>query len=386
MTDYDGLNKAIDHIVAQFESVNRSYVRRIAEQINRIGALSPSSINWLIIMREMNQGMADITAELMMATNLGVSEIAKVYEQALDTTINDPRFRAVVENRPLSDSEKRVLQNIAGAVAVQTAQTLRNYSNTTVVSQTYRETVDKAVIAVTSGMTDYNSAMRESIMELGSNGMQIQYPSGYHRRLDTAVRQNILDGVRQIAQQASLEMGKIYGDEYDAIELSAHAMSAPDHEPIQGRVFLREEFEKLQSGADFEDINGVKYAGIARAIGEWNCKHIAMSFSTKYNKPRYTEAQLKQWEAVNQAGVTVNGKQYTVYQASQIMRRYETEIRRQKDIAVAAQQAGDDKLRADCQKRINKLSAMYQSIAKQAGLRPQMQRTSVVGFKPYKGL
>jgi len=384
VADYDGLNKAIDHVVSRFTSVNRTYVQKIAEQISKIGHLTQSTINWLIIMQEMNQDIADITQQLAVATNQSITDVMQIYEQAMNMTYTDPRFQSVVENKPMSDSQKRVLANMARSYAIQTAQTLLNYSNTTAISQTYRTAVDNGIMAVSSGLTDYNAAMRDIVRDLGSNGMQVTYASGYHRRLDSAVRQNIVDGVNQLAQEASLRMGEIYGDAYDAIELSAHAMSAPDHEPVQGRVFLKAEFEKLQSGDDFQDINGKQYPGMRRAIGQWNCKHIAMSFSTKYNKPRYTEEQLQEWEATNQAGVTINGKHYTVYEASQLMRELETRIRQQKDIAVAAQGAGDDTLRRDCQLRINKLSAMYQAVARQAGMRPQMNRTTVVGFKPYK--
>lgn len=384
MADYDGLNKAIEHVVSRFASVNRLYVQKIASQINKIGQLSQSRINWLIIMQEMNLDMAEITQELAMATNQGIRDIERIYEAALEQTYTDPRFRAVIENRPLDTSQKRVLSNMARNLTIQTAQTLTNYSNTTAISSTYRKAVDNSIIAVSTGMTDYNAAMREMVRELGGNGVQVQYASGYHRRLDSAVRQNIIDGVSQLAQQASLALGEIYGDEYDAIELSAHAMSAPDHEPVQGRVFKKEEFEKLQSGEDFQDINGKQYSGIRRAIGQWNCKHIAMSFSTKYNKPRYTEEQLQSFEQKNHEGCTVNGRHYTIYEASQIMRNYETKIREQKDIANAARMAGDDKLRKDCQARINRLSAQYQDIARQAGLKPQMQRTSVEGFRPVK--
>jgi hypothetical protein len=261
---------------------------------------------------------------------------------------------------------------------------MQNYSNTTAVSDTYKKAIDKAILAVSSGVTDYQSATREVVREIGYSGMQVHYESGYHRRLDTAIRQNIIDGTNQIAQNASLMIGEEIGDEFDAVEISAHAMSAPDHEPIQGRVFLLEEFNKLQSGEPFSDVDGNHYDAIKRPVGEWNCKHIAMSFSTAYSKRRYTDKQLREWAAANAKGCTVNGRHYSIYYASQLMREYETEIRRQKDAAVAAKSAGDMKLRRQCQIKINALSRKYNEIASQAGLQPQRQRTSVEGFRAVK--
>ena len=40
------------------------------------------------------------------------------------------------------------------------------------------------------------------------------------------------------------------------MEISAHPHSAPDHEPVQGRMFTLEEFNKMQAGEDFVDVSG----------------------------------------------------------------------------------------------------------------------------------
>lgn len=92
-------------------------------------------------------------------------------------------------------------------MALQTAMTMRNFSNTTAVSEPYREAVDRGIIAATTGLTDYKAATRDVVRALGYGGMQVQYESGYHRRLDTAVRQNIIDGTNQISQQGARIVG-----------------------------------------------------------------------------------------------------------------------------------------------------------------------------------
>ena len=177
-------------------------------------------------------------------------------------------------------------------------------------------------------------------------------------------------------------MGEELG--YDAYELSAHARSAPDHEPIQGRVFSKADFNNIQNGLPFRDIDGTLYRAIRRPIGEWNCMHIAMSFSTQYSTRRYTDAQLKPWAADNAKGCDIEGKHYSIYEAGQLMREIETEIRRQKDVAVAAQYAGDDTLRQSCQKKINALARKYNTVAQASGITPRRDRMTVQGFKPVK--
>lgn len=373
------LERRVDVLMQRFDDVNAFFIATIAEQVLKTGKLIPSSMSILAIMAEMNEDIAAINSKLAQALQMTMPDLQKLYIDAMNDHYRDPRFIRALKETPLPSHSRARLQHFAEAVSRQTADTLMNLSNTTIASNTYRHIVDQAVLAVSSGLTDYRSATRESIRTLGHNGLQIQYPSGYHRRLDTAIRQNIIDGANQIAQQGSIMMGEELG--YDAYELSAHARSAPDHEPIQGRVFLKAEFEKLQSQQAFEDVDGNHYEAIRRPIGEWNCMHIAMAFSTKYSKRQFTDAQLKKWADDNEKGCMIRGKHYTTYEAAQLMRQIETQVRREKDTANAARIIGDDVLRKECQIRINALARRYQEVVNASGLKARKERMSVEGFK-----
>ena len=220
------------------------------------------------------------------------------------------------------------------------------------------------------------------IRDRGYNGLQVQYASGYHRRLDTAVRQNIIDATNQIAKNGAQIIGDDLG--FNAREISAHAHSAPDHEPVQGRVFLIAEFEKMQSGQPFVDVEGHVYTAFRRPISEWNCMHFPVPFDIRYSVRRYTDEQLAAWKAANDAGVEIGGKHYTIYQATQLMRRIETESRHWKDAANACRLTGDMVGRRECQKHINALGQTYSEIVQKSGLPSQRQRMAVEGFKAVK--
>lgn len=382
MQTTEKLEKALSVVLSQFDEVNAFFIVKIAEQIQKIGQMSQSSINQLTIMAEMSQDVNEIKRKLEKATGLASAQMSKVYQAAMDDVYTDPRFSAAMESNPLSEDAQNRLKHYVRAMSMQTAGDLQNYSNTTAVSSTYKKAVDKAVLAVSSGMTDYNSAMRQTVKSIGYNGLQIQYASGYHRRLDTAVRQNIIDATNQIAKNGA----KIIGDDlgFNAYEISAHAHSAPDHEPVQGRVFLRAEFEKMQSGQSFVDIDGRVYTAFRRQIGEWNCTHFPVPFDTRFSVRRYTDAELAAWKRENDAGVEIGGKHLTIYEATQLMRRIETDSRRWKDAANACRLTGDMTGRQECQKHINALGQTYSEIVKKSGLLSQRQRMAVEGFKAVK--
>ena len=377
------LEAAIDAIVFRIDEVNRLFVKKIAAQIQKIGELNPTSINRIIVMVEMGKDIREITQELAQATMMNVRDIYQIYQAALTDSYTDPRFQEALRLHPLTPEQNDRLSMFAQNVAKQTAQTMMNLSNTTAVTPAYKDAVDRAIVATSMGLTGYKEAARSIIRDVGSNGLQVYYASGYHRRLDSAIRQNIIDGVNQINQHASLAMGEALG--FDAVEISAHAHSAPDHEPVQGRVFLKAEFEKMQAGFDFRDVDGKLYEGFRRPIGEWNCMHIAMGFSTQHSKRRYSDEQLKKWQEENAAGCEIDGKHRTIYQARQLMRQLETQVRREKDAANAARENGNDMVaRRSHQKNINALTRKYYAVAQAAGLRARGDRLSVEGFKMVK--
>lgn len=377
---FDELNyaAAVAKVVALFEKVNRTYIEKIAEQIKKIGELNATSIHRLVIFREMSANIAEIKGQLTRATGLGVKGMMQIFQKALDDTYTDPRFADFVKGDSIPQSTNARVNQYVEAVSRQTAGDIINLSNTTAIDTSYHDAIDKAVAAVSSGVTDYQSATRD-ILKTTGNGIQVDYESGYHRRIDTAVRQNVTNATKQIAQQSSIMMGEDLG--FDAYEISAHLRSAPDHEPVQGRVFLKSEFEKMQAGFDFFDVDGNRYQGFRRPVGEWNCMHFISPFSTQHSVRRFTDKQLSDFAEANHKGCEINGKHYTVYEASQLMRQIETDIRRQKDTAIAAQKAGDDVLRQECQRKINTLSARYGAVAKAAGIREDRQRMTVDGFK-----
>lgn len=376
------INNQIDLIMKRYEEVNAFFIAKIAKQVGKIGELIPSTMHIIEIMASMNEDMSAVNGMLAKTLQFSLPMVYDLYSRAMKDHYTSPRFERALTENPLSYFARKRLEHFVEAVSRQTQETLINLSNTTLASNVYRHTVDNAILAVSSGMTDYKSATRQSIREIGHNGLQMQYPSGYHRRLDTAVRQNIIDGANQIAQEGAKMMGEELG--YDAYELSAHLRSAPDHEPIQGRVFLKAEYEKMQSEQPFVDISGRSYAPIKRAIGQWNCMHIAMPFSTKYSKRQFTDEQLQQWADQNAAGCEIDGKHYTIYQASQLMRQLETQVRREKDTANAARIAGDEDLRKECQIRINALARRYAAVAEASGIKQRKDRMRVEGFKMVK--
>lgn len=376
LTD-EQIAEALSLIDGRYQTVIEKYLQKVGQTINKIGHLNQSSINLLIQLRRMGVDVQTIERELQKVTRLTKKDIRTLYEMAAEEANTDARFEYVTKG--IEPDAKRWAALVED-MWQQTAGIMDNLSGTTVMAQSYSSIVDEAVQAVTMGVTDYNSAIRDAVKRTGRAGLQVQYASGVKRRLDSAIRQNVLDGVRQVQQKAQELIGEEIGA--DGVDITAHPNSAPDHEPVQGRRFDLENFRKMQGGFDFEDVDGKRYEGFKRPITQWRCRHLVYYILIGVSRRMYTDDQLKKWEDENHKGVTIGGRKYTNYEATQLMRRLELEIRRQKDTAILAKASGDDVLRRECQDNINNLTKEYKAVAEAAKLKTRFEKTRVEGFEP----
>ena len=377
---------ALELIDDRYHGVITKYLQKVGKTIKEIGHLNQSGINLLIQLRRMGVDTATIERELQKVTRLTKQDIGTVYRKAAQESTTDARIEYLTKGvEPDSVRWESLVENIW----MQTAGAMDNLANSTVITENYREAIDDAVQAVTMGAADYNSVIRDTVKRIGRAGIQVEYESTYlaadgqlkhhKRRLDSAVRQNVLDGIRQVQQKAQELIGEEIGA--DGVDITAHPNSAPDHEPVQGRRFDIANFQLIQSGQNFEDVDGNKYSGFERPITQWRCRHLIFYILLAVTRRMYTDEQLEKWEEENKKGCIIDGKQYTNYEATQLMRSLETEIRRQKDIAVLAKASGDDVLRRECQSNITKLTRKYDQVAEVSGLRKRMGKTYVEEFK-----
>lgn len=286
LTD-EQIAEALALIDARYQKVTEKYLQKVGQTINKIGKLNQSSINLLIQLRRMGVDVATIEHELQRVTRLTKRDLRTLYQKAAEEAHTDARFEYVTKGVEPSETRwEALVENLWQ----QTAGNLENLSRTTIMSESYRRIVDEAVQAVTMGVTDYNSAIRAELKKAGRAGIQVKYASGVRRRLDTAIRQNVLDGVRQVQQKAQELIGEEIGA--DGVDITAHPNSAPDHEPVQGRRFDLENFRSMQAGHDFQDVDGRRYEGFRRPITQWRCRHLVYYILIGVSRRMYTDEQL----------------------------------------------------------------------------------------------
>lgn len=399
MLNDNAIDRMIQPIVDRQEKINVFVLTGIANKLREIGTLSPSDIKRLKLLVTVGTDIRLMNQELSKLAGLQIRDTKDVIRRvAIDANL-DAKPLYDYRNKSFIPYEKNTkLQEYVKAVGNQTSQIFTNISKSKAtgflirdlknptklkfqsIDDTYKSVVDEAIQSVKSGV-DYRVAMRRTINQLLNSGVRrISWDSGYTQRLDTAVRRNVLEGIRAINQLIEDEHGKRI--KADGKELSAHVNCALDHEPFQGHIFTNEEFEKLQNSEDFTDINNQSFLGVDRVIGQYNCRHIARSVIIGVSKPRFSQEQLQRMIENNHKGYTLpNGKHITMYECTKIQRKIETKIRYAKEEQMTLREMGDIEGARIARVKVVKYTKELEKFSKDCKLKVQKDRLTVPGYR-----
>ena len=394
MLSEDTQEKLASILTDRIQKINEKILVKIGENIKKIGSLTTSQAYQIQQILKYGGDLQKIINELAKVTKLNVNDIYKILEE--EAKRNQAWAKQFYDYKGIDfiPYEQNIrLQRQVKALANLTAETYLNISNTRAIGYTvkdlqgnvvfkdissvYRDTIDKAILSVSQGKSTYQEQMREIIKQIGTSGLKtIDYETGTTRRLDSAIKMNLLGGIRDLSNEMQNEFGKEFGA--DAIEISVHEFPAIDHADIQGHQFSFEEFNKFKDDKEFEDLKGNKFLPTdergqdRRNISQYNCYHYLFNIVAGVSKPQYSNEELKKIIDDNEKGAELDGKHYTNYELSQIMRKLETKIREQKDLQIIARASDDKDLILQAQTKITQLTNKYKQVVKISGLPNQL--------------
>lgn len=349
-------------ISERFEKVNKVYLSKMAEQVKEIGMLDKDNMHRLQQMAKMGSNIDEINSYLMKQTGLALNDIYRLYDRSAGEIYKDVAYLYTHRGiKQLPISKNVAIQNYINSVKQLTQGTFMNMARTTVISESYRHTIDLAIDTVATGIDDYQTVMRREIIDKAGNGMRVKYASGRTRRLDSACRMNILEGVRQINMGVRKEAGLQYGA--DGVEIDAHGLCADDHLPYQGRQYSIKQYENINSS-------------LQRPIGTCNCQHGISYIILGISPQTYNKDELEKMKNYSKATVKIGDKEYTRYEASQAMRNAETNMRYKQDEILALKKSGLDYNKQE--EQLEKQKKTYYYISKRAGLKARYERAGIL--------
>lgn len=384
-------------LIDRINALNEDILEIIGNRIKEIGEMTPTQVHQINQMLMYNTDIKEIVEKLAEVSGMNVNDIYSLFEYSAKT--NQDFARQFYRARGISYipyAQNKALKEQIRAIAKITAKEYANISRTSAIGYTvkdlkgnlvfkdissaYKDIIDKAILNAGQGKTTYQQEMRNAIKQIGQSGLKtLDYESGRSVRLDSAIRQNTLEGLRTLTNQIQQQFGEEFGA--DGVEVSHHINSAPDHiDTVDGKQFSLNG-DKVVNGKLYKDFNTVNNL-LDRQVSTLNCRHYIFSIVLGVNKPQYTDKQLEEDKKKNKQGFDFEGKHYSNYEGEQLQRLIERRIREQKDVQILAKSSGDKELTLQAQTKITQLTTKYKQLCNVSGLPNQLKtRASVIGYK-----
>lgn len=244
-------------------------------------------------------------------------------------------------------------------------------------AKAYQWALDSAVLQVESGGISYREAVKSAVRTLAEGGVKVaQYESGHVDQIDVAVRRAVMTGVNQLCSKYTEQSAEWLDTPY--FEVSAHigardkegASPWSSHKAWQGKVY------SVKANDIYPSIYEVCGLGYVDGLEGANCRHKRSAWVEGVSERTYTDEQLAHIDDGHDC--TYDGRHYTAYEATQMQRRIERSMRKQKRLRDAYKAAGLTEDAQAANVKLRRLSGKYKEFSKAANLPEQRERTKVV--------
>lgn len=343
-----------------FGDLELEIIQEIAERIANVGYANTVVNNNTAILQEMGVLYEDIIGMVASYNESSASQIRKIFEDAGIKTLkrDDTIYKlAGLNPKGLNPSMIQLLSATARNTHNNLSRLTLTTANTSQIQ--FLKAMNKAYMEVSTGVKSYSQSIIDTVKEISNQGAYIEYPSGQHRSIESAVRTNIITSVNQTSGR--LQELRAEEMQWDLVEVSAHGGARPEHAEWQGKVYslkgLTKGYKTLEEGCDYGSITGL--CGV-------NCRHTFFPYyrgSTKI----FTNKELTN---LKNEKVQYNGEIISKYEASQIQRKMERQLRQdKKDIAglqgILAGNIKDNKLIEDTRTTFSRKSLTYKAHQRQ---------------------
>ncbi len=375
-----------EELAKLFRSLEDTLLTEICSRLKAADQFNEVTVQDIRALRSHGIDLKEIRKAIQKTT--GISE--KKLNELLDDVVerNQRYYTELIDLAHITQPETLVDAATVAAIRSQTLDTFRNLTASmgflvdagrTMLppAKAYQWALDNAEMQVQSGAINYNQAIKSAVRQLAESGVKaVDYESGHRDRIDVAVRRAVMTGVNQLCDKYTEQSAEYLDTPYFEVSAHAGARDKPgpspwsSHKEWQGKVY------SVRSGDIYPSIYEVCGLGAVDGLMGANCRHRRYSFVEGVSERTYTDEQLAHID--DGLGCTFDGKTYTAYEATQMQRRVERQIRAQKRLKNAYKAAGLTEDATAANVKLRRLNAKYRAFSKAAGLPGQRERTKVL--------
>lgn len=382
-----GILDALPEELAElFRALEITLLEEICSRLKASDQLNEVTVQDIRALRSHGIDLKDIEKAIRKTSGISKTKLNKLLDDVVER--NQKYYTELIDLAHITQPETLVSVEDTWAIYEQTKQTLRNITRSmgflvdagrTMLppAKAYQWALDNAVMQVQSGAINYNQAIKTAVKQLADSGLKVvDYESGHRDQIDVAARRAVMTGVSQICAKYTEQSAEYLETPYFEVSAHAGARDKPgpspwsSHKDWQGKVY------SIRAGDIYPNIYEVCGLGAVDGLEGANCRHRRYSWVEGVSERTYTDEQLAHID--DDLGCEFDGKKYTAYEATQMQRRVERQIIKQKRLVTAykASEQKDEYYAAKA--KLVRLNAKYKAFSEAAGLPLQWERTKVL--------
>ena len=379
-----------EELCGLFRSLELKLLEEICSRLKISGQLNEVTVQDIRALRSHGLDLEDIKRAVAKAAGTGMDQLNALLDNVVQR--NQAYYTSMIGLAQVTAPERLIDQKDIYAICEQTRGEYRNITRSMgfLVRQgrrrimlppgrAYQWALDSALLQVQSGAVSYSQAIAEQVKQLAESGLKtVSYDSGHVDSVDVAVRRALMTGVNQLNAKYREQSSDYL--ETDLVEVTAHTgardtgTGPANHKSWQGKVYRWSQKPRASRGSYPDLVKKTGY-GTGEGLCGWNCRHSFYPFLEGVSERAYTDGEL---ENIDPPPVTFEGRSYTAYEATQMQRRIERTVRRQKRLKTAYQAAGLTVEAQAASIRLRRLNETYRAFSKAAGLPEQRERMKVL--------
>ena len=353
---------------------------KVADELNEV------TVQDIKALRSHGIDLKEIEKAIRQATGISDKKLNELIDDVVER--NQKYYTDLIDLAHITQPETLVDAAEVAAIRAQTFDTFHNLTASmgflvdagrTMLppAKAYQWALDNATMQIQSGAISYNQAIKTAVKQLADSGLKaVDYESGHRDQIDVAARRAVMTGVNQICAKYTEQSAQYLETPYFEVSAHAGARDKPgpspwsSHKDWQGKVY------SIRAGDIYPNIYEVCGLGAVDGLEGVNCRHRRNVWVEGVSERTYTDEQLEHID--DGLGCTFDGKTYTAYEATQMQRRVERQIIKQKRLVTAYKASEQtDEYRA-AKIKLTRLNSKYNAFSEAAKLPLQWERTKVL--------
>lgn len=375
-----------EELAELFRALEIALLEEICSRLKASDQLNEVTVQDIRALRSHGIDLKEIEKAIRKTSGISETKLNKLLDDVVER--NQTYYTELIDLARITQPKALVSVEDTWAIYEQTKQTLRNITRSmgflvdagrTMLppARAYQWALDNVVMQVQSGAINYNQAIKTAVKKLADSGLKVvDYESGHRDQIDVAARRAVMTGVNQICAKYTEQSAQYLETPYFEVSAHAGARNKPgpspwsSHKDWQGKVY------SIRANDIYPNIYEVCGLGAIDGLEGANCRHRRNVWVEGVSERTYTDEQLAHID--DDLGCEFDGKKYTAYEATQMQRRVEREVRKLKREKATYNAAGLREEEQAVNIRLRRLNAKYKAFSAAAGLPEQRERMKVL--------